>query len=169
MGIKVTSRTTSDGERFFKELAELNKLEVRVGFQDDMKPKKKDENKVNKAEEEKKEPANYAEIALYNDLGTVNSPSRPFMRNSVDLHQDEIKAVAQEAVMEIISGGTAREVLEVVGNFLSDLMIEEIEEGNYEANSQSTISRKGSAHPLIDTGGMKNSIRSIVKEKGGND
>lgn len=160
MGIKVTSRTTAEGERFFKELAELNKLEIKVGYQSDMKPKQKDG---------KKQAANYAEIALYNDVGTVNSPSRPFLRNSVDLHKDEILALGREAAAELVAGGTARDILEKVGLFMTDIVQTEIEEGSYEANSPATIQKKGSAKPLVDTGIMKNSIRSIVKEKGGSD
>ena len=79
---KVIDTLTPEGERFMKELRELAELEVRIGYQreqgagtntDDDKPR-----------------ADLVDIAMWNELGTVNSPSRPFRSEE---HTSELQSL----------------------------------------------------------------------------
>lgn len=64
MGAKIRDRMTPEGIRFMKMLKELSELEVRIGFQH------------GKATED--DGTDVCDIAAWNELGTVNMPSRPF-------------------------------------------------------------------------------------------
>ena len=77
MGVRINDRVTEDGKRLEKTLRELAALEVRIGFQ---------QRKVNK------DGVDLVDIAMFNELGTVRIPSRPFLRNSVDSNSDKINA-----------------------------------------------------------------------------
>lgn len=150
-------RWTADGERIFRELNKLSKLMVAIGFQH--------------GEATYENGADVCDVAAFNefgtDHGTYHIPSRPFMRQSVDLNEDEITEFLQKKVDEIIGGKTAEQVLKEIGIFQKDLVQTEIEEGDFEENKESTILRKGSDHPLIDTGLMLQSVNYQIKKKGG--
>lgn len=158
---KVTDTWTEEGERFMKELRELAELEVRIGYQreqgagtntDDDKPR-----------------ADLVDIAMWNELGTANSPSRPFMRDSVDKHMAAVNHVMTAQQDALLKGTTARKVLETVGLFAKDLMQTEIKQGDFVANAPSTIRKKGSDKPLIDTGTMRDSVNYYIVKKGSMD
>ena len=105
-------------------------------------------------------------MAAFNELGTETIPSRPFLRDSVDDNEDEIVKFLQSKVVDIIHGKTAEQVLKEIGVFQKDMVQTTIEDGYFEPNSEATIRRKGSSHPLIDTGTMKNSVNFVIKKKG---
>lgn len=132
-----------------EELEELKKLEVRIGFQ---------------SENTEIEVINRA---MWNELGTVNMPSRPFMRNSIDWNIDEINRFMKEQKEVLMNGGNAREVLENIGLFQKDLIQNEILTGDFEPNAPYTVEKKGSDHPLIDTGEMLRSVNFMIQQKGG--
>ncbi len=152
---KVTDEWTPEGRRFMKELQELAELEVRIGYQrgeataDDDNPR-----------------ADLVDIAMWNEFGTVNIPSRPFMRDSVDKHIPAINHMLMAQKDALLKGASAREVLETAGLFQKDLIQTEIEQGDFVANAGSTIRKKGSDKPLIDTGTMKDSVHYQIVKKG---
>lgn len=154
----VEDRWTPEGEQFMKELRELAELEVRVGFQRD-----------GKAEENG---AELIDVAMWNEFGTEGRyggehiPSRPFMRDSVDKHIPAIEHALMSAGEGFLSGTPARQILRTIGLFQQDLMQTEIEQGDFIPNRPSTIQKKGSDKPLIDTGKMKNSIHPWIGKKG---
>lgn len=143
---------TAEGKRIQRELKELEKLLVAVGFPAGGPT---DENGVS-----------VAEYAAYNDLGTVTSPSRPFLRDSVNNHAAEFNQFQSSLIREIMNGGTARQALEKLGVYAKGIVQEQITDGSYAANSKFTINRKGSAKPLIDTGLMRESVNYEVRKKG---
>lgn len=155
---KVTDRWTPEGERLMKELRELAELEVVIGFQ---RGKASEDNGTD-----------LTDIAMWNELGTEGKyggehiPSRPFMRDSVDKHKAAIEHILKAQEEVLLSGGTARKILETIGIFQKDLMQTEIEQGSFAPNKRSTIRRKGSDKPLIDTGQMKNSVNFLIRKKG---
>ena len=110
--------------------------------------------------------ADVCDVAAFNELGTETIPSRPFLRDSVDDNEDEIVKFLQSKVVDIIHGKTAEQVLKEIGVFQKDMVQTTIEDGYFEPNSEETIRRKGSSHPLIDTGTMKNSVNFVIKKKG---
>lgn len=156
---KVTDNWTPEGKRFMKELRELAELEVGIGFQRDT------------ASEENG--TDIVDIAMWNEFGTEGKyggehiPSRPFMRDSVDKHIPAIEYMLKSQEDAFLNGASARKVLENVGIFQKDLVQTEIKQGDFVANAEDTIKRKGSDKPLIDTGQMKNSVNFWIQKKGG--
>lgn len=135
-----------------KQLHELGKLEVRIGYQ------------YGQAQEE--DGTDICDIAMWNELGTEHIPSRPFMRDSVDKHLSEINQMMISQKDALLRGYTAKDILNTVGLFQKDLIQTEIEQGDFVANLPRTIQRKGSEKPLIDTGTMRNSVNYVICRKG---
>ena len=152
MAARIFESITPDGQSLEKTLEELKRLEVRIGFQ---RGDAEDENGVD-----------MCDIAAWNELGTSRSPARPFMRQTVDNHEDAINAMLLRKKREIISGVSAEQILKSIGLEMKDLMQAEIIEGDFAPNAPSTIRRKKSSRPLIDTGRMRQSVNFQIKEKG---
>lgn len=149
----VTDRMTPDGEKFYAALRQLQELECYAGFQQ------------GKASSE--DGVDMVDIAAFNEVGTSRSPSRPFMRQSVDNHQKEIVAFCQAKIRELCSGKTtAEQILKELAVFQKGLIQKTIVDGSFEPNAPSTIRKKGSDRPLIDTGRMRQSVMTIVDRKG---
>ena len=146
-------RWTREGETFRRALQDLAKLEVRVGFQ---------------------EGAAYPNgtpvinVALWNELGTVNMPPRPFIRHTADNNEAKIQAKMQSAVNKLADGASVETVLNELGVFTKGLMQKEIKNGEFEPNKPSTIAKKGSDKPLIDSGLLRQSVNYVVKRRGEN-
>lgn len=157
---KVTDNWTPEGQRFMKELRKLAELEVHIGYQRGEETVVSDDGKSR---------ADLVDIAMWNELGTVNIPSRPFMRDSVDKHKDDINHMLTAQKDALLNGSSARKILETIGLFQQDLIQTEIEQGDFVANAPSTIKKKGSDKPLIDTGTMKNSVHYWIVKKGNMD
>jgi hypothetical protein len=152
MKVKVTDKVTAEGRAFQKEIAQLKKLQVRVGFQQ------------GKAQED--DGTDIADIAAWNELGTSTIPARPFMADSVDKHQDEINKFCKERMKRFSSGAEdAETVLKLCGNFQVGAIQKEIVDGDFAPNAESTIRKKGSDKPLIDTGRMRQSVHFVIVEK----
>lgn len=145
-------RLTPEGERFFAEIEKLKELQVFVGFQS------------GQVQDDKG--VDIAQIAMFNELGTSTSPSRPFLRMSVDENEDKIRAMSGKNLKTLTSGGTAETILKQTGAFGVSLVQEKIGSGSFEPNAPSTIRKKGSDHPLIDTGRMRQSVKYVIKKKG---
>lgn len=105
-----------------------------------------------------------AEIALYNELGTSTIPARPFMKQALENGEAEINAFITEGLGKVVDSGNTEAFLNLVGVKLVDMVQSEIEDGSFTPNAPSTIRKKGSAHPLIDTATMKNSISFEIGE-----
>jgi len=148
-------RITPEGKRFYAQLEELKKLEVRIGYQQ------------GKAESE--EGIDMCDIAMWNELGTEGSnpiPSRPFLRKSVDENLDTIKAFCKAQISKITKGATAEHCLTQIGVLAKGLVQDKIESGQYTPNAPSTIKRKKSDKPLIDTGRLRQSVSFFIRGKG---
>ena len=155
MAVKVSDRTTSDGKRFERMLKQLADKQVRIGFQ-----------RGNATEDDG---TDVCDVAAWNELGTVNMPSRPFLRKSVDENENKISNFLQSQKSDLISGVSAEQILKEIGIFQKDLIQEKITEGSYAPNAESTIRKKGSSKPLIDTGRMRQSVNYVITKKGSGD
>lgn len=151
------SDMTPEGKKYFAELEKLSNLEVQVGFQ---------EGEMH-IDEDGNEDVSLAEVAAYNELGTSTSPARPFMKQSFENHEKELQEACDQVNKVLSSGGTAESGLETLGTFLKGLVQKEIVEGGFEPNKPSTVKKKGSAQPLIDTGYMRQSVNYVVKNRTG--
>ena len=154
MAANVREKTTADGKRFEKMLKELGQLQVRIGIQ---------------RGEGSEDGVDLVDIAMFNELGTVHIPSRPFLRDSVDANGDKINSFLQSMKKEILRGNSAEDVLKKIGVFQKGLIQEQIVKGNFVPNSPATIRKKGSDRPLVDTGRMRQSINYVIQRKGESD
>lgn len=145
------SNLTPEGKKYFKELEQLAKMEVQVGFQADSG------NYENGA--------TLAEVAAYNELGTSSTPARPFMRKSFENHEKELQNACDQVNKTLVKGGTTQQALDELGAFVKGLVQEEIVNGDFAPNAESTIAKKGSERPLIDTGFMRQSVNYQVKQR----
>ncbi len=151
--MEVIDKYTPEGKRLIETLGKIGGLEVCVGFQ--------------AGQNFEEDGVDVANVALWNEVGTSRSPSRPFMQDSVDNHEAEIQQFMRETAEEVYGGLDERAALEKVGLFQKDLMQEEIKSGSFAPNAPSTIKKKGSSKPLIDTGRMRQSVNYVIRKKGG--
>ena len=152
MSVKITDRVTPEGEKFMRMLEELATKEVRIGFQ--------------RGQASESDGTDICDIAAWNELGTVNMPSRPFMRKSVNENEGKIKSFVKSMKHDLVSGASGEQILKKIGIFQKDLIQEKITEGEFAPNAVSTVKKKGSSKPLIDTGRMRQSVNYVIKEKG---
>lgn len=156
MAAKTKDRMTPEGIKFQKMLKELADKEVRIGFQH------------GKATE--KDGTDICDIAAWNELGTENIRSRPFMRESVDSNEEKIVSFMQAQIVDIIKNRkTAEQAFKEIGVFQKRLMQETISDGSFEKNTKATIKKKKSSKPLIDTGRMRQSVNYVIQKKGSGD
>lgn len=148
-----------------KTLRELADLEVHIGYQRLPGPGED----VCDADDDGRSRPNLVDIAVWNEFGTEHIPSRPFMRDSVDKHKAAIEHMLTAQADALLEGAEAREILSTIGLFQQDLIQTEIEQGSFAKNRKSTIEKKGSDKPLIDTGTMKNSVHYWITKKGEED
>lgn len=146
-------KLTPEGERFYAEIEKLKKLQVRVGFQ--------------RGDATEEDGTDLVDIAAWNELGNEHVPSRPFMRDSVDKHKDQINAFLKNQLVLLAQGKTdANKILNAIGVFQKGLVQKEIVDGEFAPNAPSTIRKKKSDKPLIDTGTMRQSVNYVITKKG---
>lgn len=123
----------------------LNKLSVNVGIQSESGE-------------------GVAERAFFNEYGTRTIPERSFMRTAFDESLPDINNTVDRLVSGVMSAKIAAQTAaNVLGERHQGQIKAKIKSGTFTPNAESTIARKGSSKPLIDTGEMLNSIRYEVK------
>ncbi len=152
-------RETDVGLQEIKNIIKkLNKQEILVGI-----PQEKSGRKG--------QGASNAELLYIHTNGSPinNIPARPVIEPSIEDSKEEIallfKGAAEQALNRNLQGSLAQ--LDKAG-----LQGENAAKGwftnpknNWAVNSQTTIDRKGSDRPLIDTGEMRKSITHVMREK----
>jgi hypothetical protein len=122
--------------------------------------------------------ATIAQIASWNELGVMGPPvsqygggkwfipPRPFIRGFVDGKREQT-AKTLEKLGGLVSGGKlkAAEAMVRLGEYGQSGIKSYIRNGPHTQNADSTIARKGSSKPLIDSGTLRNSIRYQVIDK----
>ena len=134
--------------KYLDQLEKIEHLEVAVGYQ---------------AGQAYDDGTSLVDVVAYNEYGTSRMPARPFMKQSFENHEDRLQAACEQVLKEMSEGATAQEALNRLGVFLKGLVQEEIVEGGFAPNAESTIRQKGSAQPLIDTGFMRQSVQYEVR------
>lgn len=143
---------TPEGKKYFRELKKMTDMEIQVGFQGDQKYE---------------DGTSIAQVAAVNEFGASDIPERPFMRQSFENHEGELQAACDAAQRLVSSGGSAEQALQQIGVIAKGLVQDEIVNGGFAPNAESTIKKKGSEQPLIDTGTMRQSVNFVVKRRGG--
>lgn len=102
------------------------------------------------------------DVALWNHYGTANIPARPFLSLYFDTQTARVQERAATLFRSVVAGKRTRlEALDLLGQvFVGDIQRAMTVGyfGSYPGNADSTIARKGSATPLVDTGQLRSSI-----------
>lgn len=133
-----------------KRLAQLNGTEVEIGFFEEDRYGPENENLP------------VAQVAYYNEFGTVHNPTRPFMEETfiADNHQSHMGKIIREIfVSSLTNGRSVSRLLLQLGDDVAEMMKTIIL--NYPgSNSPKTIEKKGGRNtPLRDTEFMMNSVK----------
>lgn len=95
---------------------------------------------------------------------TIVIPERSFLRATIDQYQSAIgKRDALLAKGFLLGKFSLREAMELLGTYVVGLIKQRIANGILPPNRPSTIARKRSSKPLIDTGQLRNSITYKVE------
>lgn len=114
-----------------------------------------------------------AKIGFIHEFGRLQGepriPARSFLRMPLELYLDDFlkknKHLTREAFEKSIKSGKAdllAKKLGIIAEQCIQVAFETEGFGNWEANKPSTVARKGSDKPLIDTGELRRSISSEV-------
>lgn len=155
--VEVTYRDTG-ASRLARELDELSKLSLTVGYQGPTALVLYDRGHVN-----------VATVALYQEFGTQTIPARPFMRRSVREHIEELQQEIADAFARVASlEQSAIAAMDQVGRFVAFRMVKAIDQSHLWATplAASTVAKKGQAQPLYETGLLQDSITWAVRTGG---
>ena len=105
---------------------------------------------------------NVAQVAFWNEYGTVKSPPRPFFRSMIaDKSQKWGAALGANLAA---TGYDATKALGLVGAGIKDQLTKSIVDFQSPGNAPYTIERKGFDKPLIDTGQMQRAPAYEIKD-----
>lgn len=110
-----------------------------------------------------------AVIAAVQEFGSANGqvPERSFLRVPLRAGQDRFQQIFRQLLPQVNSGElTMFQVLSQVGAAAAATSQEAISQGIAPPNAPSTIERKGSSTPLVDTGRLRQSITYVIEEGG---
>lgn len=97
-----------------------------------------------------------AKVAFWNEVGTVNMPARPFLRNTFANKNKDWSELAKRIFV-----GTNYDLKRTWG-MLGEKVVDDLKDAvtNFQtpANAESTIEKKGFNKPLVGTGVMRDSI-----------
>ena len=103
---------------------------------------------------------NLASLAAVLEFGNEHIPSRPFLRQTLEENQEKYTELFVQWFDQGVPITQIYERLAIMAQ--GDVQLN-IVRGNWTVNAPSTIKRKKSSKPLIDTGKMRQSVRGIVK------
>lgn len=106
-----------------------------------------------------------AEYAAYNEYGTDNIPSRPFMATTFDQKRGKIEQEIKKEYDNVLQGqATTYDALRRIGIKYSEMIKTTIETVDFLPKlADSTIkAKKGSTRTLIDSGQMRKSVNYKV-------
>jgi len=108
-----------------------------------------------------------ADIATFNEFGTDRTPERSFLRGWFDENEAKSKVMASRMMQSVVAGKrTTRQALEVLGLAFVGGIQQRISKRIDPENAASTIAKKGSDVPLIDTGQLRSAITYVVIQDG---
>jgi len=106
-----------------------------------------------------------ADVASFHEFGR-GVPERSFIRAYVDENREQIENTLRRMAQKVIKGEVRSfdAGLELIGQRIQNEIKKRIKAGIEPALAQSTIDRKGSKPPLIDTGQLINSITYELRQ-----
>lgn len=103
------------------------------------------------------------DYAVYNEFGTKDIPSRPFMRATADANRATVGKLGEAMLGQVYAGMGPETALRQIGAQYEKIQKDNIKNGPWAPNSPETIRRKGSSKPLIDHGVLIGAIRYEVE------
>lgn len=104
------------------------------------------------------------ELAAWMEFGTETIPERSFIRAWFDAAEPHLREDLRKLMESVVAGKrTKEEALELLGMRAVGQIQERISAGVPPENAPSTIAKKGSATPLIDSGALRSSINFRVE------
>ena len=104
------------------------------------------------------------EVATWNEQGTSRIPARSFIRAPFEANAVANQAFAKEGLQRAVRGEyTFTQIMNRLGLRIVGQMVTAMSAGVAPANAASTIARKGSSKPLIDTGQMRSSVTYAIE------
>lgn len=107
------------------------------------------------------------QVAAVHEFGSSDGriPERSFMRSSIDANKGKLEKVISKLAGQVSDGVMPqKKALGIIGQMVQDLMKGKILAGLSPPLAPSTVARKGSSKPLIDTGQLINSIDWEITE-----
>lgn len=108
-----------------------------------------------------------ATVAAVNNFGSADGkiPARPFLAPAVEKGAPQYRRLAELMIPKVIAGQMdMRDLLEQMGQLAEGHVKQEITDLDTPPNAPSTIAKKGSSNPLIDTGALRQSIRYVIAD-----
>lgn len=107
------------------------------------------------------------DVAVGNEYGTDNVPARPFLSLSSDDINNQCTPILEQSVVALNNNNTQQydQLLDVAGSLAAGIVKQQITDLRSPPNAQSTIERKGSSNPLIETGLMRQTVTYRVVDK----
>lgn len=103
------------------------------------------------------------DVAIWNEFGTETIPERSFIRAWFDLNRDKVKLSIERMMQAVMAGKyTKDQALNLLGLRWVAEVQKRMSEGIPPPNAPSTIAKKGSDKPLIDTGQLRSSIKHTI-------
>lgn len=106
-----------------------------------------------------------AQVMEWAELG-LGQPQRSWLRAWADEHAAEIRERIRTEVVRLARTGTQRQALERIGAWMVGSIRQRIADHIDPPNADSTVDRKGSSTPLIDSGQARSSIASRANVTG---
>lgn len=107
-----------------------------------------------------------ADVGFIHEFGTSKIPKRSFLRMPIFQKNEDILAYVKKAgALKKLAKGKMVEVLADIGIACERVILQAFASsgwGDWATNAPSTIRRKKSDSPLIDTGQLRRSISSVV-------
>ena len=102
-------------------------------------------------------------VAAANEFGTDTIPERSFIRSTIDARRSDIAKVITKGMGQVADGKrTTKDVAEIAGLFTASAIKKTMTELSEPPNAPSTIEKKGSDNPLIDTAALRTAITHKV-------
>lgn len=107
-------------------------------------------------------------IHLAKSTTQVKIPERSFVRKGFDSNQGEFERMAKGLLPSVFKGNISPDKFyKLLGEFIVGKIHKQIQQTTSPPNHPATIAGKGSAHPLIDSGRLNQSITYKVVRSGG--
>jgi len=111
------------------------------------------------------------QYATANEFGTLENggftPERSFIRSTIDEKRGEYESFVEKMKIKILTGKeSVAKGLGLLGLTIQKDIQKKITDLSDPPNAPSTIKKKGSSNPLIDTGRMRQSVSFKVFPKG---